>query len=171
MPGRSDDCIPAFIEPLRSSKHRAFATDPLLLSRPAQPRRAPCDRKAPRWRKGRGKPSSCVGSSSLRFPLPPLRPEAPRGLRPPTGLGTGRSQEREGGPRWEKGDHHHAREEDRALPALERRLRHRRAAASVLRVPGLPPAQLRQLRVGPHLPGRRQLLRRHAVGRHRPLHR
>lgn len=80
MPGRSDDCIPAFIEPLRSSKHRVSVSRPLLPPRPAQPRRAPCGRKALRWRKGRGKPSSCVGSSSLRFPLPPLRPEAPCGL-------------------------------------------------------------------------------------------
>ena len=59
--------------------------------------------QGPCWRKGRGKPSACVGSSSLRFPLPPLHPEAPCGLRPPTGLGTGRSQGSEGGPGWETG--------------------------------------------------------------------
>ena len=68
-------------------------------------------------------------------------------------------------------DYHHARKENRALPALEWRPRHRRAAASVLRAPGLPPAQLRQLRVGLHLSGRRQLLWRHTVGRYRSLHR
>lgn len=80
MSGRNHDCIPAFIEPLRSSKHRVSVSRPLLPPRPAQPRRAPCGRKALLWRKGRGKPSSCVGSSGLRFPLPPLRPEAPCGL-------------------------------------------------------------------------------------------
>lgn len=71
MSGRSDDCIPAFIEPLRSSKHRVSASRPLLPPHPAQPRRAPCARKAPAgaWAVENLPPASEARASG--FPSPP----------------------------------------------------------------------------------------------------
>lgn len=170
-PRRNGGGSAALAEPLLSSGHRAFATDSSSCPAP----RSPVGRHATaRPLAGARAAENLPPASEARasgFPFLPCARKRLADCDRQRGSAQGGARKEKEVPDGKQSDYHHTRKENRALPALERRPRHRRAAASVLRAPGLPPAQLRQLRVGPHPSGRRQLLRRHTVGRYRSLHR
>lgn len=83
--------------------------------------------------------------------------------------------ERQGGlQNGKSSSHHHAGQEPGALPPLERRPRHSRALAQVLRAPGLPPPEPGLLRVSarhtaPRTPRRASLPRRRRRASPRPV--
>ena len=78
--------------------------------------------------------------------------------------------ERQGGlQNGKSSSRHHAGQEPGTLPPLERRPRHGRALAQVLRASGLPSSEPGLLRMGADGPGGRELLRRVALGGHRPV--
>ena len=145
-PRRNGGGSAALAEPLLSSGHRAFATDSSSCPAP----RSPVGRHATaRPLAGARAAENLPPASEARasgFPFLPCARKRLADCDRQRGSAQGGARKEKEVPDGKQGDHHHAREEGRALPALERRPRHRRAAASVLRAPGLPPAQLRQLR-------------------------